>query len=94
METYFKLKIFSEYIIPIIIVVLIITYALFGITKSWLRSRLMRKLGYRYEKGLGTNVSYEFQPHWKKGKTKIHYRKIESLKYFKIKEFVKSKEEN
>lgn len=92
METYFKIKIFIEFGIPIIIVTIVLICVIYSITKSWLKSRLMKKLGYEYKQGLGNNVAYEFQPHWVKDNIKIHWRKIDSLKYSKIKKFVKSKE--
>lgn len=93
MNLYFKLKVFSEYIVPVIIIGLILLYGLFAFMKSWLRNRLMKKLGYKYNRQLGTNVAYEFQPHWEKGKVKIHYRKIDALKYSQIKSYVRSREE-
>jgi hypothetical protein len=92
-ETYFKLRIFTEYVIPIIVVVLIFLFGFYKIIMSWLKSKLLQRFGYRYEKGLGTNVSLEFQSHWKKGKTKINYRRVESLGYLELRKFLKSEEE-
>jgi hypothetical protein len=93
METYFKLKVISEYVIPVAIVLVIILIALFGFLKSWLKTKLMERLGYKYDRGLGTNVAYEFQSHWKKGNIKINYRKVDSLSYSQLKKYVKTMEE-
>jgi hypothetical protein len=93
METYFKLKVFSEYILPVVIFGLIILYSIYRLMNSWLRDKLMERLGYKYDRGLGTNVALEYQPSWKKGKIKINYRRIESLSPFKLKKFVKKMEE-
>lgn len=92
METYFKIKTFVEFIIPIIIFGLLIFFTLYFSMKSHFKYKLMERLGYKYDRGLGTNVAYEFQPHWVKGNIKINCRRIDSLKYSEIRKFVKSKE--
>jgi hypothetical protein len=93
METYFKIRTVLEYIVPLFILIAIVIYFSYGAIKTNLKFKLMNKLGYEYKRGLGTNVAHEFQPHWVKGHTKIHYRKIDNLKYREIRKYVESKEE-
>lgn len=93
MEAYFKFKLFMEAVIPATIILVIILCALYACLRNCFRVSLMTKLGYEYKRGLGTNVAYEFQPHWVKGNIKIHYRKIDNLKYREIKKYVAKQEE-
>lgn len=92
MEIYFKIKTFVEFVVPLVIVVLIVFWGLYAVTKSWFKSKLMERLGYKYDKALGRNVAYEFQSHWIKENVKINCREIDRLKYSKIKSYVKYKE--
>jgi uncharacterized membrane protein len=92
METYFKIKMFAEFVIPFFILGLVIIFFLYQSFKNRRKTKLMEKLGYEYKKGLGTKVAYEFQPHWVKGDIKINWRKVDSLKYSELKSFVESKE--
>jgi hypothetical protein len=92
LETYFKIKIFVEFILPIIIIGLLLIFFIRGIVISSMKAKLMKKLGYEYKKGLGTNVALEFQSRWVKGNIKIYSRKVDALKYSKLKSFVKSNE--
>jgi hypothetical protein len=92
METYFKLKLIAEFVIPFIILALFITFFVHGIIISMMKTRLMEKSGYEFKKGLGTNVALEFQSRWVKGNIKIYSRKVDTLKYSELKRFLKSNE--
>jgi hypothetical protein len=94
LELYFKLKVITEFIIPLLIPSIIIIGILLIFLNNWLKVRIMNRLGYTCYKGLGkTNVAYEFQTYWEKeGFPKINYRKIDNLKVTKIKKFIESHE--
>ena len=92
METYFKLRTILEFGVPALIFLLLIIWGLYATMKGWLKSKLMKRMGYEYKKGLGNNVAYEFQPHWIKGNIKINCREIDSLNYFGVSNYVKNKE--
>lgn len=94
METYFKLKIVSEFIVPLLFVIAFILVSLYYAIKSKRRSWLMKKLGYTYNYAGGPKVSYQFQSRWEKGPIKINCREIEYMDYPKIKGYVQSLEEN
>lgn len=93
LETYFKLKTIFTFVVPAVIIGLLIIGFLYVMMKSWRKSKLMERLGYTYNRRLGSNVAYEFQPHWEKEKIAINCRKIDALKYKEIKTFVKTKEQ-
>jgi hypothetical protein len=93
METYFKIKLIAEFVIPFIILALFIIYFVKGIVILSMKNKLMEKAGYEYKKGLGTNVALEFQSRWVKGNIKIYSRKVDALSYLELKRFVKSQEE-
>lgn len=95
METYFKLKTFFEFGVPAIIFGFAAIFFTYEWIKSMFKAKLMERLGYKYNRRLGTanNIAYEFQPHWEKGRLAINCRHIDYMKYKKIKEYVKSKEQ-
>jgi hypothetical protein len=93
METYFKFKMITDYVIPILFFLGLLLVFLYGIIKSHMKDKLMEKLGYTYDKGLGTNVALEFQSQWVKGNTRINYRRIRYMRYRDIKKYVKNQEE-
>ena len=92
METYFKIRTILDFVVPVILVGIIVFGIVYVLTKSWFKARLMKKLGYEYDRGIGGNVAYEYQPHWVKGDTRINCKQIDGRKYSKIKSFVQSKE--
>jgi hypothetical protein len=92
METYFKIKTIIEFVVPLIIFTIFSFFFSYHLIISHFKSKLMVKLGYKYQRGLGTNVALEFQPRWEKGNIKINWRRIDSLKYSEIKGYVKSHE--
>lgn len=92
MEAYFKLRLILEFIVPLVLIGLVVISATYLLSKNWLKSKLMKKLEYTYDHGLGNNASYEFQPHWLKGKVRINCKEISGLKYSKIRNYVEQKE--
>jgi predicted membrane protein len=92
MELYFRVKLITQYGIPVILIVVLMLSMLHLFVKGTFKSRLMEKLGYTYQSGLGSNVAYEFQSHWVKGNTRINCREINSTPYRKIRSYVASKE--
>lgn len=92
METYFKIRTFFEFILPASVLGLIVLYTTYLVVINVFKSNLMEKFGYKYDRGLGMDVAYEFQPHWEKGHIRINAREIDRLKLSEIKTFIKSKE--
>jgi hypothetical protein len=91
-ETYFRIRTFLEFGVPIIIIAFVVAWILIALLYNEMKDRLMKKLGYEYKPGLGRNVAYEFQPHWVKGYVRIHWRQIDCRKLDEIKQYVLDKE--
>ena len=92
METYFKWKLISEFIVPLMFLLSFILVSIYTYIKNQRKARLMKKLGYTYNYKGGPKAAYEFQPHWEKGNIKINCRRIERMEYVKIRDYVHSQE--
>jgi hypothetical protein len=91
-ETYFRIRTFIEFGVPIIIIAAVVLWILIALLYNEMKDRLMKKLGYEYKPGLDRNVAYEFQPHWVKGHIRIHWRQIDCRTLNEIKQYVQTKE--
>lgn len=79
-SSYFKLKIIAG-IILVTIVLIALIYAVVSVCiKDW----ILKTNGFKYDKGLGTNVAVEFQSRYVRGNKYIRYKEVDRMSLIEL----------
>ena len=100
METYFKMKFWTEYIIPIIVLcflaVLLIVYITYSLIMQDIKYSYLKKHGYErkpYIQNKTVNVSVDTYK-WVRGDKSISESRVDMMKLSELKEYVRNASEH
>lgn len=84
---YFGMKTMSI----IMAVLIFILYLIYAISSFYIKDLILRKNGFEYHKGLGTNVAAEFQSRYTKGSFTIRQKEVDRISLLELRRRIKGK---